>query len=72
MKMDQLMQRELLELEDVLHLEALAVKKCRMYAESCAEKELRPLFEEAARMHSEHLSRLIRQLGQHDGRKQHH
>jgi hypothetical protein len=71
---EQLTQSELLHVEDLLKMEALAIRKYRLYKERCPDKEWISLFEEAEEIHRRHLAGLVNQLGQHDGRekKKHH
>lgn len=67
--MEQLTQVELLHLEELLSMEALAIKKYKSYAKNCREKEMVPLFEEAVEMHRKHLQGLLDQMRNHNGKE---
>lgn len=67
--MEQLTQSELIHLEDLLQMEALAIKKYQNYAKACHEKELIPLFEKGVTLHRQHLQGLLDQLRQHNGKE---
>lgn len=53
---------ELLQLQEHLSAEALAIKKCEVYAEHCSDSELHTLFAGAARAHRSHFDTLLQQL----------
>ena len=60
--MEQLTQMELLQIEEMLMAEDLAVKKCRVYSENCHDPELKKIFREGADAHQMHLEGLLGQL----------
>ncbi|SFI97038.1 hypothetical protein [Thermoflavimicrobium dichotomicum] len=67
--MEQLTQMELTHVEELLSMEALAVKKYKLYSEQCKEKEWIPLFQEAMNQHQQRIKQLINQLRKHDGKE---
>lgn len=69
--MEQLTQKELLQLEELLGMEALAVRKYGLYSKKCKDDEVVKLFEEAATMHRSHIDQLLDTLRQHNGRGTH-
>lgn len=60
--MEQLTQMELLQIEEMLRAEDLAVKKCKFYAQSCHDADLKKAFQEGANAHQMHLEGLLGQL----------
>lgn len=66
--MDQLTEMELLQIREHLDAEALAVKKCQLYGERCADRELKQVLTDAARTHQAHLDALIDQLRRLNGK----
>ncbi|MDD3653417.1 MAG: hypothetical protein PHO01_04425 [Desulfotomaculaceae bacterium] len=68
--MEQLTQMELLQLEELLGTEELAVKKSMFYAENCRDAELKKIFLESARNHKGHLDGLIEQMRSLSGKVQ--
>jgi hypothetical protein len=65
---EQLTQLELIHLEELLGMEALAVKKYQLYQEQCKEKELVPFLQEAVSLHQARIEKLINQIRNHNGR----
>lgn len=65
---EQLTQMELLQVEEMLLAEDLAVKKCGFYAESCHDPELKKIFLAGADAHRMHLEGLLGQLKALDGK----
>lgn len=66
--MEQLTQMELLQLHQLMALETLAAKKCRIYAHQADDRELQTWFEEAALEHQERFAGLLDQMRAHNGR----
>ncbi|OPY58347.1 MAG: hypothetical protein A4E55_00931 [Pelotomaculum sp. PtaU1.Bin035] len=66
--MEQLTQMELLQLEELLGAEELAVKKSRFYAENCRDAEIKKFFQESTRVHQGHLEGLIEQMRSLNGK----
>lgn len=60
--MEQLTQMEFLQLREILSTEALAIKKCKLYARDTGDEQLKALFDDAARVHEQSLDRLVGQL----------
>ncbi len=60
--MEQLTQMELLQVEEMLRAEDLAVKKCKFYAEKCHDPGLQKIFREGADARQMHLEGLLGQL----------
>lgn len=68
--MEQLTQMELLQLQELLGTEELAVKKSMFYAENCHDAELKKIFQESARNHQGHLDGLLEQMRSLSGKVQ--
>lgn len=66
--MDQLTQMELLQIQEHLGSEALAVKKCQLYSTKCTDQELQRVLSEAAKAHQRHLDTLIDELRKLSGK----
>ena len=62
----QLETKNLLYLEDSLEHEALAVKKCNMYAQSLTDPALRDLANQLAAHHKAHYTQLFSYLQSHN------
>lgn len=60
--MEQLTQMELLQINELMGAENLAVKKYHLYAGNCHDEQLKALFRRAADVHRMHLEGLIGQL----------
>ncbi|MHB8918347.1 MAG: hypothetical protein ACYC4H_10015 [Desulfocucumaceae bacterium] len=60
--MEQLTQMELLQIEEMLRAEDLAIKKCKFYAGSCHDADLKKVFMAGADAHQMHLEGLMGQL----------
>lgn len=60
--MEQLTQMELLQVEELMKAEDLAVKKYGIYARNCRDAQLKKLFQEGADAHRMHLEGLMGQL----------
>ncbi len=66
--MGQLTQLELIHLEELLGIEALAVKKYQLYQEQCKEEGMTPFLQEAVLHHQARIEKLINQIRKHNGR----
>ncbi len=60
--MAEITQRELLCVEELLEAEALAIRKCQMFAEQCRDSELRRLFQHYTQQHQNHYNTLLTHL----------
>lgn len=67
--MDQLTQMELLQVQELTGIEALAVRKCLFYAEHCQDPELKQWLHDAAAKHQAHAKALVDQMRRHSGRE---
>lgn len=67
--MDQLTQMELLQVQELVGVEALAVRKCLFYAEQCQDPELKQWLHNAAATHQAHVEALVDQMRRHSGRE---
>lgn len=67
--MDQLTQMELLQVQELAGIEALAVRKCLFFAEQCQDPELKQWLRDAAAMHQAHVEALVDQMRRHSGRE---
>ncbi|OPX90885.1 MAG: hypothetical protein A4E54_00563 [Pelotomaculum sp. PtaB.Bin117] len=66
--MEQLTQMELLQLEELLRAEELAVKKSDFFADNCQDADLKKIFQESSRVHQGHLDGLLGQLRSLNGK----
>ncbi len=67
--LEQLTQKELLQVEELLGIEALAVRKCELYREKCKDDEVVQLLSDAMQMHQSHIDQLMEILRQHNGQE---
>jgi hypothetical protein len=67
--LEQLTQMELLQLRELLSMEALAVKKCQVYARESQDAHLRQLLEDTVLMHQSQVDNLMTQLRTHNGKR---
>ncbi|SMO59757.1 hypothetical protein [Melghirimyces algeriensis] len=67
--MEQLTQNEFINLNELIHTEALAIRKCGWYERQCESEGMKRWFQEAAEIHRSHLQGLMEQLRHHSGRK---
>lgn len=67
--MDQLTQMEFLQVRELLSTEALAVKKCKLYANDTNDEQLRNLFWESAQVHERNLASLLNEMRNHQGKE---
>jgi hypothetical protein len=66
--MDQLTQMELLQIHELLSAEELAVKKCQAYADVIKDDELAPYIQQSISLHQKHVTDLLEQVRQHNGK----
>lgn len=66
--MEQLTQMELLQVQELIGMETLAAKKCKVYARETTDPQLKQLFDEGAALHQQQLNALVNQLRLHNGR----
>jgi hypothetical protein len=59
---------EFLQVRELLSTEALAVKKCKLYANDAGDEQLRNIFREAAQVHERNLDALLNQVRNHQGK----
>lgn len=70
--MDQLIQKELQDIQSHLEDSELFIKKCKIYANQAKDDELKNWMNEGAAIHQGQIEVLVNQLRQFDGKKKNH
>lgn len=66
--MEQLTQMELMQMEELLMAEDLAIKKLKFYEDNCQDTDLKSIFQDGAMMHRMHMEGLMGQLRSLNGK----